>query len=171
MFKICLLSLLCLSGMSSKAQSQSATATLGVRALVAAPCSVGSAAAGSANVSFGTLKLGTHASLSNRIQALAGSSEAGVRVKCAPGVPYRISVGAGQNDAGAQLRMKGPSGEFIAYGLYSDAALATPWNAATPMTRIGTGIEEIHPVYAVVEPQKTPGAGLYRDTVMVTIQW
>ncbi|MPT27262.1 MAG: SCPU domain-containing protein [Achromobacter sp.] len=174
MFPRALLSLVCMCAASSAgAQSfaYSGNATLGVRVVIANLCSAGSAGAGSTAIAFGKLDFGTHASLSSALSGRGGAGQAGIRVQCAIGVPYRVVLGAGDNDAGPQRRLKGPSGAFVRYGLYSDASLSRPWTEAAPVARAGTGAEEVIPVYAAIEPQATPAAGVYRDTVKVTIQW
>lgn len=166
--------LLCLGAASaahSQTFSQSGSATLGVRVVIATLCSAGAAPAGNA-VSFGTLDFGTHPSLANVVKAQAGKGQAGIRVQCATGVPYRVVLGEGENNAGQQRRLKGPTGAFVGYALYSDASYSRLWKGATPLARSGTGAEELIPVYAAIEPaQATPAAGVYRDTVKVTIQW
>lgn len=171
MLRPVLFSLCCLAvpaGAHAQAFSQSGNATLGVRVVIAALCSVGATSSGSGVASFGKLDFGIHPSLAN---ALAGQRGAGIRVQCASGVPYRVVLGAGENDTGSQRRLKGPTGVFVPYALYGDASLSQPWTETAPVTRLGTGAEEMIPVYAAINPQATPAGGVYRDTVKVTIQW
>lgn len=169
-----LLSLVCLCAThaaGAQSFSQSGNATLGVRVAIANLCSAGSAAAGSAAIAFGKLDFGTHSSLSHSLTGLGGAGQAGIHVRCALGVPYRVVLGTGANDAGQQRRLKGPTGAFVRYALYSDASLSRLWSDTASVARAGTGAEEMIPVYAAIESQATPAAGVYRDTVKVTIQW
>lgn len=156
---------------TAQTYSQTGSATLSVRVAIASLCSAGSAPAGGAGASFGTLDFGTYPSLSNAVTARGGTGQGALRVQCAAGVPYRVLLGAGENDAGAQRRLKGPTGAFVPYALYSDASFSRLWTESTPFSRSGSGAEETIPVYAAIERQATPAAGVYRDIVKVTIQW
>lgn len=169
MYRRILLSLVCIAAANTahaQSYTSSGTATLSVRVAIATLCSVGGASGADAAVPFSKLDYGTHPALSNALTA-----KADIRVQCAAGVPYRVVLGAGDNDAGQQRRLKGPTGAFVRYALYSDASLSRVWTEATPLARSGTGAQEMIPVYAAVEPQSTPAAGVYRDLVKVTIQW
>lgn len=166
LFSLCCLALT--DGAHAQTFSQSGSATLGVRVVIATLCSVGATSTGTATASFGKLDFGSHPSLANR---LTGQRGADIRVQCATGVPYRVVLGAGENDTGTQRRLKGPGGAFVPYVLFGDASLSQPLTASAPVARLGTGAEETIPVYAAINPQATPAAGLYRDTVKVTIQW
>lgn len=174
MFRRVLLVFLCscaAGAAGAQSFSSSGNATLGVRVVIANLCSAGTAAAGSTASAFGKVDFGTHASLSHALTGQGAAGQAAIRVQCAAGVPYRVVLGAGENDAGQQRRLKGPGGAFVRYALYRDAALSHPWTETAPVARAGTGAEETIPVYAALDPQTTPAAGVYRDTVKVTVQW
>lgn len=60
------------------------------------------------------------------------------------------------------------------YGLYSDGAYALAWGAIQGLDVVsssGTGSTVAIPVYGRIQPQTTPAAGLYTDTVIVTITY
>lgn len=169
-----LFSLLCVAAIApagAQSFSHSGSATLGVRAVVANLCSAGALAPGGAPDAFGKVDFGSYSSLSHGVKTTSGAGASGIRVQCAAGVPYRVVLGAGQNDAGSQRQLKGPTGALVRYALYSDAAMSVPWTAVAPVARSGTGTEETIPVYAAIDRQSTPVNGVYSDTVKVTIQW
>ncbi len=65
--------------------------------------------------------------------------------------------------------------ETVTYGLYKDTDRAQPWgDAATPGSTVagtGNGATQTLTVYGRVPPQATPSAGVYTDTVVVTVTY
>lgn len=156
---------------SGPVQAASKSATIGFRLTVAQACEAGGKA-GAAAVNFGTLDMGTVPSLRNQVEAAGTLSNAGaIRVKCAPGIAYKVFLGKGRNDTGAQRRMIGPQGGLIEYGLYQDSGHSRPWDRTNGVSGQGSGADALLPVYSVVKPQRTPVAGVYRDTVQVVVEW
>lgn len=86
---------------------------------------------------------------------------------------YRVGLGNGQNVNGQQRRMKGPSSGYINYELYRDAQRSSRWgnDYNTSLPGVGNGLPQALTVYGRVPPQTAPGAGLYSDTVTVTISY
>lgn len=161
--------MLLFAGGSVKAASKQAA--IGIKLTVEQACEAGSRTSG-ATLSFGVLDMGTVPTLLNQVQASGTINGAGaIRVRCAPGVSYKVSLGKGLNSGGGLRKMAGPQGGLIEYGLYQDSGYNRIWDDTHVLSVQGTGSEKLLPVYAVVKPQRTRAAGTYRDTVRVLVEW
>ena len=73
------------------------------------------------------------------------------------------------------IRDRSKAGETVTYGLYKDNARSQVWgDAATPGSTVagtGSGAVQNLTVYGRVPAQTTPSAGLYTDTVVVTVTY
>lgn len=94
-----------------------------------------------------------------------------VRVTCTQSTDYSAGLSVGSFTPTTRRMVKG--GEFITYGLYSDAGRTQGWGdtAGTMPTGTGSGVTQNYTVYGRVAPQATPSAGTYSDTVVVTITY
>ncbi len=99
-------------------------------------------------------------------------STATITVTC-NGASYRVSLGNGLHANGQQRRMQGPNSGLLNYGLYKDAARGQVWGSNWNDQLTGTGNGQPQPltVYGRVPPQTVPGAGIYTDTVVVTVSY
>ena len=87
---------------------------------------------------------------------------------------YTITLGYGNQPSGTtQRRMAGPNGALLNYNLYQDLAHTKAWGntAATGVQKTGTGQPEPITVYGRVPPQPVQSAGVYNDTVVVTMNY
>ena len=101
------------------------------------------------------------------------TASGGVSVTCTPGTSYDVTMGGGLSGAAdPEQRLLQSGSDTIAYGLYSDAGLTTPWGTGggTEVTDTGAGAEQRLPVYGRVAPQ-IAAPGQYSDTVVVTITY
>lgn len=118
------------------------------------------------NVNFGSVSL-----LNQTIDAVGSLS-----IRCTNGTPYTVSLGPG-TAPGATVttrRMRGPGGASIAYDLFRDAGRSEFWGqtiGADTLGGLGIGIDISTPIYGRVRPQATPSAGVYSDTVVVTVTY
>lgn len=98
-----------------------------------------------------------------------------VSVTCTPSTAYTVSLNGGTTGGTPTNRKMSKGGERVTYGLYKDAARSQPWgDAGTPGSTVagtGTGLAQPLIVYGRVPPQTTPSAGVYTDTVVVTITY
>ncbi|MER9140880.1 spore coat U domain-containing protein [Mesorhizobium sp. M0830] len=98
-----------------------------------------------------------------------------VSVTCTPAATYTVSLSGGTTASPPTVRKMSKGAETVTYGLYKDAARTQPWgDAATPgSTLAGTGSGAVQnlTVYGRVPPQTTPSAGVYTDTVVVTVTY
>lgn len=146
------------------AHAQTPTAILGVRAVIPPACVAGT-------LDYGVLDFGSHAALDNQIQVASGVGAGTIQVTCVQGLSYTIKLDGGLNADGSQRYMRGPANERILYQLFSDAQFGVPWNIGAVVNQEGSGLMQQIPLYGRVPPQATPAAGVYRDTVSVTVEW
>ncbi len=146
------------------------SATIGFAAEVLSACSVGSTNPGNLG-QFGTLDFGTHFSLSSVINMAGTVGNGALRVNCLSSTPYRVLISAGGSGNVSARRMTGPGTEQVAYNLYTAANYLTVWDNSVGVTGVGNGSDQYLPVYGRVPAQATPAAGVYSDTVIVTVSW
>ena len=98
-----------------------------------------------------------------------------VTVTCTPTTSYTVSLNGGTTGGTPTNRKMSKGAERVTYGLYTDNARSQPWgDAGTPGSTVagtGTGLAQPLTVYGRVPPQTTPSAGVYTDTVVVTITY
>lgn len=98
-----------------------------------------------------------------------------VTVTCTPSTAYTVSLNGGTTGGTPTNRKMSKGAERVTYGLYKDNARTQPWgDAGTPGSTVagtGTGAAQPLTVYGRVLPQTTPSAGVYTDTVVVTITY
>ncbi|XUW93370.1 spore coat U domain-containing protein (plasmid) [Burkholderia sp. M6-3] len=99
-------------------------------------------------------------------------------VACTGGDAYSIalSAGAGSGASVADRRMtRGGATDQVHYQLYQNASYSTVWGdgsaGSSALAGTGTGASQSVTVYARVQPQTTPAAGAYVDTIIVTITY
>jgi len=114
------------------------------------------------------VNFGSHGVLGSNID-----STGSVLVKCTPATDYTIRLDGGGADAAPTARQMIKGAEAITYGLYRNGARDQPWGDTEGTTAAGSGNGgfQTHVVYGRVPPQTTPTAGLYTDTVVVTVDY
>lgn len=139
-----------------------ATPNMTVRITIQAQCLIQSAN----DLDFGT----------NGVIAANIDQATTIGVQCTSGQTYNIglSAGAGSGATTAVRVMTGPSNATINYGIYRDAARTQTWGitiGTDTVTGTGNGAVQNINVYGRVPPQTTPAAGVYTDTVAVTVTY
>lgn len=81
-----------------------------------------------------------------------------------------------RTSAVADRRMtRGGGTDQVHYQLYQNASYSIAWGdgsaGTSTVTGTGTGSSQLLTVYARVQPQTTPMAGTYTDTVIATITY
>jgi len=86
---------------------------------------------------------------------------------------YTVTLGYGNQPNGQQRRMTGPNGGLLNYNLYLDSARTQAWGntAQTGYQGTSNGQSQSITVYGRVPAQPVPGAGVYTDTVIVTMTY
>jgi spore coat protein U-like protein len=147
-----------------------------LRAVVSEGCILGSGTADTA--SFGTISFGQFGRLPTNVDRASNSEFGSIVIQCTPGIGLRIAIGPGVGTttiAGGRYLTKGA--ERLRYQLYQDAGYQNVWgdgsNGGTAMSLVSPpgGLATV-PVYARLFSTATmPSAGIYRDTVLVTVTY
>ncbi|WP_366519499.1 Csu type fimbrial protein [Serratia nevei] len=149
--------------------------TVGVTITIGAGCVVTGGNSSGITNNFGSISFGTYSSLANVITASAtGSGGTGtLGLNCTTGTNYTVALDNGLNASGSQRRMASSVPAYISYNLYQDSANSIPWNNTTGvLTGTGTGSAVPLVVYGLVPAAgTTPAAGVYSDTVTMTVTW
>jgi len=155
----------------ASAKADSKQATLDVSANVVTACEAGSGMSESGETDFGTLDFGTQYFLSKGIEVVGQPNGGAIRVKCANGISFTVLLDGGQSGNTASRYLINEQGNKVSYNLYTDSSHSTVWDDITGLTVAGNGQEMWLAVYGVIPAQPTPSAGIYTDTIKVTIQW
>lgn len=140
------------------------TTTLNVSATVASICQLSAPG----NIAFGSVQAGSTANAS-------GS----VTVTCNRGATVSATT-TSLNASGSQKRMQiGATGEFLNYQVWQPdlaalgacAAVQTDWTGSLVMTTLwsASGGARVIPVCATTTPTNTNAAGIYNDTLTVSV--
>lgn len=126
--------------------------------------------------SFGRIDFGTQSSLMTSVidaQSVASAGAGTIQLNCTKDVAYTVSLDNGRNATSGKRNMKLATGtDLVAYDLYQDAARSKVWNEQNKLTGKGTGVAIDLTVYGrVPKAVATPPAGLYSDSVLVTVAW
>jgi spore coat protein U-like protein len=120
------------------------------------------------------VQFGQYNYLDHSPQTATGSIKAG----CPPGTPFRVKLGPGENpDAGFHPRKlrSATDRNALDYNLFRDSVRTTVWGDGTDNTAVhqgvGTGAEKGINVYGSVPGGQTAPAGVYRDSITVTVEW
>jgi spore coat protein U-like protein len=115
-----------------------------------------------------TLDFGTQGPLTANVDQTAT-----ITVTCTTGANYNVGLDGGGGGAINARRMVNGA-NTVAYQLYSDSSRTVVWgNTVGTDTVAGSGNGSAQPftVYGRVPPQATPPAGVYNDTVNVTVTY
>lgn len=136
-------------------------------ATVAANCNISTSA-----LNFGSVS----SSIASNVDATAT-----VTAQCTNTTPYSIGLDNGANASGAQRRVRlAATANYVNYNLYTDSARSNAWKTSTATTSCtagastcalgtGTGSNQSVTVYGRIPPQSATAAGLFTDTVVVTV--
>ncbi len=128
--------------------------------------------------SFGVLSFGQFGSLPSDVQASSSEGAGTIVLNCTPGTPVSVSLGTGlhsSNIASGRYLAKGT--ERLRYQLYQDAANSTIWGAsgaggsALNLTFGSAGVQRYTVHARLFSTSTMPSAGIYSDTVTVTISY
>ena len=104
----------------------------------------------------------------SRLQADATAS---IAIQCPTGTRYALSIGDGLHPDGSQRQLCN-NGECLRYALYQNAAHTVTWTPGSPQKQYASdGQPQQVVVYGKVPAQQWPSAGIYTDTVVVTLTY
>lgn len=98
-----------------------------------------------------------------------------ISIRCPVGTDYTISLNGGLSGATDPEARELDSGTAtISYGIYRDAGRTQPWGetiGTNTLAGTGTGIFQDFPAYGRIPSQPTPPAGVFADTIVVTVTY
>lgn len=146
-----------------------------VKAGIAAGCLLG---AGSSDVTtYGNISFGQITTLPSNIDVTSAVGAGSIQLQCTPGTPLTIALGTGVNSSNISTgRFLAKGAETLRYQLYQDSG-TTIWGNGTNGTTVKSltfpvGGTQTYSVFArlfAVTPM--PSAGIYSDTVVVTVTY
>ncbi|GAQ29119.1 spore coat U domain-containing protein [Ralstonia insidiosa] len=120
------------------------------------------------NLNFGTAGL---------LNAAVTASSA-ITLNCTNQSPWTLSLSAGGGSGATvanRLLTRTGGTQTVGYGLYTTSAFTAVWGDGTAGTStvagIGSGASQVSTVYGRVPVQVTPQAGVYNDTIIVTVTY
>ncbi len=153
------------AGLGVNSYAAVGTTSLGVTASIAVACSISTS-----TVAFGIYE----PVVANLTAALDGTGT--VNTICTNGAAIAIALDEGSfkiggSTAAVPLRQMASGADRLAYFLYSDSARSVVWGntTETDVNHAGIGTAETITVYGRVTGGQNKPAGVYNDTVIVTV--
>jgi spore coat protein U-like protein len=148
--------------------------TFTVGATVVSGCFVSGSPAATTNLVFGLLDFGVHPALTAGTQSVTAGAVGGSQamLQCTPGTTVQVSVDAGLHANGTQRRLATGSGAFAAYAVFLSTAPTVPLLPGVPASLVLGSTATALPLRGTVTyPGPGSPAGVYADTVQVTVSW
>ncbi|CNI09595.1 spore coat U domain-containing protein [Yersinia pekkanenii] len=152
--------------------------TFTVNATVLSGCSLGGGITDTSN--FGTLDFGNIASLANVTNAISGLNSGTITIQCSGNPSVTLALNSGANTSGSitagRRLLNSSTGEYLLYQIYQDSARTLIWgngsNGGTTQLVATNGTVQYVILYAQLFASSTqPTAGLYTDTLLVTVTY
>ena len=157
----------------ASAQSNTSTGTIALSLTVRNACVVNGATSSVSTLgSIGTITFADQAGTFDTVDGEMQGSLGTLRITCSPLAQPKLTIGGGTNDQGPQRNLVA-NGRSIAYALYSDAQ-RTSEIAIDQQLNLGVadGSAITVPIYARANSGgQLQAAGVYTDTVQVTLSW
>lgn len=148
-----------------------------LRAQVVPGCLLGT---GSSDVtSFGSISFGQISTLNSNLDVVSTPGSGSIIVQCSPGTNFTLALNAGNHASSVGSgRFMAKDSERLRYQLYQDAGYSVVWGngsnggASISTTFPASGNSLTYPVYArLFSVSPMPSAGVYTDTVTVTLSY
>lgn len=144
------------------------TATFQVSASVVAGCVV----SGSNPGVFGTLDFGTQSGVASSSVSTSFVQSSTINLACTPGTTVSMSIDGGSNYTTTRNLKLASFTNTVAYSLYSNASHASAIGVNSPITLNYSNANNITlPIYGVLQLPGPTRAGVYTDTLTVTLSW
>jgi spore coat protein U-like protein len=141
--------------------------TFQARATVVSGCEVAGGGA-----SWGRLDFGTAPALRESEKTASATLASDLRIACTPGVSLSMNVDGGHHQDGLRRMEETASGGMVPYRLYSDAGMQ---NELLPGQAVPVAFADASdialPLYGRAMIPGDTAAGIYADTVTVTLSW
>lgn len=148
-----------------------------LRAQIVPGCLLG--ASSSDVTTFGNISFGQISTLGSNLDVVSTPGSGSITLQCSPGTPFTLSLNAGNNASNiGSGRFLAKGGETLRYQLYQDASYSVVWGngsnggANISSTFPASGNSLTYPVFArLFSVSPMPSAGIYTDTVTVTLSY
>ena len=160
--------------MAALAATVPTSPSFSVTASVARGCAVSGSTGQVSGIAFGSLDFGSHPALqAGTVQTTAGSSLGSqAKLVCTPGTAVQLSIDGGQHGQGTQRRMSNGGGKYVAYQLELIQGAPTLLAPNVPVGLVLGATPLALPLRGTATlPGATAAAGIYADTVQVTLSW
>lgn len=144
------------------------TSTFQVSASIVAGCVI----SGTNTGVFGTLNFGTQSGVATATVNASFVQSTTINLACTPGTTLSMSINQGNNYTTTR-NLKLPNfSNTVPYTLFSNASRTTviPVNQAVPLSYSNAGNITL-PIYGQLQLPGTARAGVYTDTLTVTLSW
>jgi spore coat protein U-like protein len=145
---------------TGQANATTASGSFQVSLTIQATCTVQSTA---------TLAFGTQTAIASALNTTSA-----IGVVCTNATPYTIGLSAGTGTgATVAARILTSGSNTIPYSIYQDSGHLTVWGVtgAAAESATGTGAVQTYTAYGQIAPVAAPVAGVYADTVAVTVTY
>ncbi|MCW0312303.1 Csu type fimbrial protein [Pantoea ananatis] len=158
--------LLCVSGNGWGITTSSTT--FQVSASIVAGCVV----SGTNTGIFGTLNFGTQSGLGTSSVSASYIQSSTINLACTPGTTLSMTINGGSNYTSTRNLKLANNTNTVPYYLYSNAARTTPIpvNTAVPLSYSNANNITL-PIYGSLQLPGPTRAGVYSDTLSVTLTW
>ncbi|MGX9374141.1 Csu type fimbrial protein [Pantoea ananatis] len=142
--------------------------TFQVSASIVAGCVVSGTNAGI----FGTLNFGTQSGLATNSVSASYVQSSTINLACTPGTTLSMTINGGSNYTSTRNLKLANNTNTVPYYLYSNAARTTPIpvNTAVPLSYSNANNITL-PIYGSLQLPGPTRAGVYSDTLSVTLTW
>lgn len=121
---------------------------------------------------FGTLNFGTQSGLATNSVSASYVQSSTINLACTPGTTLSMTINGGSNYTSTRNLKLANNTNTVPYYLYSNAARTTPIpvNTAVPLSYSNANNITL-PIYGSLQLPGPTRAGVYSDTLSVTLTW
>ncbi|MCW0309400.1 Csu type fimbrial protein [Pantoea ananatis] len=121
---------------------------------------------------FGTLNFGTQSGLGTSSVSASYIQSSTINLACTPGTTLSMTINGGSNYTSTRNLKLANNTNTVPYYLYSNAARTTPIpvNTAVPLSYSNANNITL-PIYGSLQLPGPTRAGVYSDTLSVTLTW
>lgn len=144
------------------------TQTFQVTASIVAGCVI----SGTNTGVFGSLNFGSHSGVESGSVSASYVQSTTLNLACTPGTTLSMSINGGSNYTSIRNLKLANASDVVPYTLYTNASHTTaiPINQAVALSYSDSNNITL-PIYGLLQLPGTTSAGVYSDTLTVTLSW
>ncbi len=144
------------------------TSTFQVSASIVAGCVI----SGTNTGVFGTLNFGSQSGVASNSVSASFVQSSTITLACTPGTPLSMSISGGSNYTTTRNLKHTSNTNNVPYTLYTNASLTTPIPVNSAVALSYSNANNITlPIYGLLKLPGPTRAGVYTDTLTVTLSW